>query len=126
MDLVKEYLEKTIRISEESLDDYGSKVKTAAHNRRAGRIRKIATIIETEHPELKEAFYQLLFYDNQTVQIWGAHHILEVMNYSDEYRRHALRRIAVESKQEDCSGGFGEKIWLREWLNQHPQDKKFL
>lgn len=126
MKLIQEYLKKAILLSQESLDDYGSKIRVTKHNRRADRLRKIAVLIEQKHPESKNDFYQLLFHENETVKQWSAHHLLEVMNYDKEYRATALKIIAHVARTDNGPEGFGNQIWLKDWLSTHPEDKCLL
>ena len=70
---------------------HGKEIKQ--NNRLADGVKKIASEIEGKYPELKPEFYQLLFNETASVRLWAAHHILEVMNYDDKYRRAARNEI---------------------------------
>lgn len=126
MNLIQEYLKKAILLSQVSLDDYGSKIKVSQNNRRANRLRKIATLIEAKHPELKNDFYQFLFHENETVKLGSAHHLLEVMNYHNEHRATALKIIAHVARTGNGPEGIGNQIWLKDWLSTHPEDECLL
>lgn len=83
----------------------------------ADKLRKIAKNIESKTPKCKNAFAELLRHDNSNVRMWCAHHILEVMNYDDETRKNALLIIKDASFV-----SYGEKLWLKNWINNNPQD----
>ena len=123
MSLIEEYLEKALYIANETKEIYSDKKLVAKHNRFAKRIRNIAILIQEKNPELKNEFSMLLEHDNDIVKIWVAHHILEVMQFEDDIRKKALNIIYKSSKQ-NSTDGFGDKIWLENWLEEHPTDKK--
>ncbi len=120
MDLVQEYLILVNEMLEVSYDD---KSEVAKYNKKAAKIREIASLIEKEHPELKSSFSQLLDNENPTVRLWAAHHMLEVMEYKDENRKKALKEIKKSAK-EKTADGYGNKLWLKEWYKEHPRDKR--
>ena len=123
--LIEEYLEKTLWIANETKETYGDKKSVAKHNRYATRMRSIALQIHEKSPELKFEFSKLLTHDNDDVRIWVAHHILEVMQFEDDIRKEALNIIYKASKKNSVDG-YGNKIWLENWLQEHPTDKKLL
>lgn len=120
MDLISEYIEAILEIDDINKHHY-TNASVKRNNKLADKIRNIAFAIEKNHPELKEDFYRLLFCENDSVRIWTAHHILEVMNYEDECRKNALKEIHYAA--EKCSGN---KLWLKNWYSDHPEDKKLL
>ena len=125
MNLVQEYLLLATEII--SLQKFDETVYFAnfskEHNRKVTRMRKIATEIELNYPELKNEFYKLLSDERSGVRIWVAHHVLEVMNCDKLYRKAALKEIRHSARMGKTANGFGEKIWLKEWYKTHPKDR---
>ena len=121
MNLVQEYLELANDVV--LFDEYDHKDAVKEYNRRATRMRKIATEIQTHHPTLKNAFCELLFHENLGVRLWVAHHVLEVMNCDKSYRKAALREIRIKARMDKSANGFGERVWLQNWYKAHPRDK---
>ena len=119
MNLICEYISTALELQNV---DYADKKSIHRHNEMADRMRAIARQIEDEHPELKDVFCQLLFYENAAVRLWAAHHMLEVMRYTDKPRANALREISVTAR-DDSVDGLGNKMWLDKWLAEHPEDK---
>lgn len=74
-------------------------------------MRKIASEIDSHYPEMKSAFNQLLFHEKSSVRGWVAHHLFEVMNYDDEYRKNALKEIAYIAAHDNTTHGLGNKMW---------------
>ena len=66
------------------------------------------------------------FHEEATVRSWAAHHILEVMNYDDRCRKDALKEISYISTHNKSINGLGNKMWLKQWLQEHPTDKSLL
>ena len=93
MDLIEEYLGNLQIINSMTLHDYGDKRKVKRNNKLADRNRQIARDIENKYPEQKDIFSKLLLHENWKVRCQVAHHMLEVMNYPEEYRRMALNEI---------------------------------
>jgi len=124
MDLIETYLSNLRTIHSMTLDDYGDKRKVKRNNKLADLNRKIATDIENIYPEYKENFSKLLLHDNWEVRCQVAHHMLEVMNYSDEYRKKALDEIKDVINKNILVESLGNKMWLQQWYEQHPQDKQ--
>ena len=125
MNLVQEYLTLVIDFvspKEFSEKDYFADFSNE-HNRKATKMRKIATEIERNYPGLKNEFCKLLSHENAGVRIWVAHHILEVMNCDKSYRKAALREIRHSARTDKTENGFGEKVWLKEWYKTHPKDR---
>jgi len=118
MDLIKEYI--AIAIEFEKLNQAGlsSKKDVKRNNHFADKLRHISKTIESQRPDLKVDFANLLLHDNPTVRVWCAHHMLEVMTFQSEQKISALQEIAVRS-----SADHGEKLWLDQWYNKHPNDK---
>lgn len=85
--------------------------------------RQIATEIESTYPEYKENFSNLLLHDNWKIRCQVAHHMLEVMNYSEEYRKMALEEIKDVINRNIPVESLGNKMWLKQWYEQHPEDK---
>ena len=111
------------KIQESNLDD---RKKTRQNNKLADRIRKIASEIECKYPEMKAAFYQLLFHENASVRIWAAHHIVEVMRYDNKCRKNALQEILYIAENDSSVDGLGNRMWLKSWLAEHLADKELL
>ncbi len=121
MSLVQEYLELANDVF--SFDEYDNKNAIEEYNRKATRMRKIATEIEANHRTLKNDFCELLSYENSGIRLWVAHHILEVMNCDKSYRKVALREIRYKARMDKTANGFGEKVWLHDWYKAHPKDR---
>ena len=127
MELVAEYLEKIELLDEDPFytqveDKKALRKAVRDNNKRADRIRAIAKEIEVSYPELKSAFAQLLYHERQSVRSWVAHHILEVMNYDTPIRADALREIERIAAEDDTVNGLGNKMWLQQWYQEHPED----
>lgn len=120
MNLVQEYLMLVIEVV--SFNEYDKK-SVNDYNRKATRMRKIATEIETDHPDLKQEFCELLAHENTGVRLRVAHHVLEVMNCDKSYRKAALREIRYKARTDKTANGFGERIWLKDWYKTHPKDR---
>ena len=120
MNLVQEYLMLAIEVI--SFNEYDKK-SVNDYNRKATRMRKIATEIETDHPDLKQEFCELLSHENADVRLWVAHHVLEVMNCDKSYRKAALREVRYKARTDKTANGFGERIWLKDWYKTHPKDR---
>ena len=120
MNLVQEYLMLAIEVV--SFNEYDKK-SVNDYNRKATRMRKIATEIETDHPDLKQEFCELLSHENAGVRLWVAHHVLEVMNCDKSYRKAALREVRYKARTDKTANGFGERIWLKDWYKKHPTDR---
>lgn len=124
MDLIKKYLHNLQIIHSMTLDDYGDKQKVRRNNKLATVNRQIATDIENKYPEQKVHFAQLLQHDDWKIRCQVAHHMLEVMNYPQEYRKKALNEIKAVINKNILVESFGNKMWLQRWYEQHPQDKE--
>lgn len=105
-------------------DDYGDKRKVRRNNKLATVNRQIATDIENKYSEHKENFSKLLQHDNWKIRCQVAHHMLEVMNYPQEYRKLALDEIKAVINKNIPVESLGNKMWLQQWYEQHPQDKQ--
>ncbi|MBR6578824.1 MAG: DUF2019 domain-containing protein [Clostridia bacterium] len=123
MDLIFEYVTLVIKMDE---TDYADKKSIRQHNRLADRIRAMACEIDHMNPKIKRSFYELLSHENETVRIWVAHHILEVMNYDNMCRGKALKIISCVADKNDRINSFGNKMWLEKWLQEHPLDRELL
>ena len=93
MDLIETYLSNLQTVNNMTLDDYADKRKVRRNNKLSDANRQIATDIENTYPEYKEKFSELLLHDNWKIRCQVAHHMLEVMNYPNKYRKMALREI---------------------------------
>lgn len=128
MDLISEYLEiiKLLDIDpfyKEVEDKKALRKAVRDNNKRADRLRAIAKEIEASHPTLKPSFAHLLYHEKQSVRSWAAHHILEVMNYDAPVRADALREIERIAAEDDTVNGLGNKMWLQQWYQEHPDDR---
>lgn len=121
MNLVQEYLALATGIA--SFNEYDNKASVKEYNHKASQMRKIAVKIEQTYPDLKNEFFELLSYENDTVRLWVAHHILEVMSCAKNLRKSALKEIQNAAKTDKTANGFGEKLWLKEWYKSHPADR---
>jgi len=123
VELITEYIEAVNEIERIHNLELADKKSVRKSNKLANRIRTIATEINRYHSEFKEEFYQLLFHENERVRIWASHHILEVMEYENVYRKNALKEIRRVAKNDKTVEGLGNKMWLQEWYSSHPKDK---
>lgn len=123
MDMIETYLSNLQTINNMTLDDYGDKHKVKRNNKLSSSNRQIATEIESTYPEYKENFSKLLLHDNWKIRCHVAHHMLEVMNYSEEYRKMALEEIKDVINRNIPVESLGNKMWLKQWYEQHPEDK---
>lgn len=123
MDLIETYLSNLQTINSMTWDDYGDKRKVRRNNKLSDANRQIATDIENTYPEYKEKFSELLLHENWEIRCQVAHHMLEVMNYPEEYRKMALDKIKSVISKNIPVESLGNKMWLKQWYEQHPQDK---
>ena len=123
MDLIFEYVASVIKMDK---TDYADKKSVKQHNKLADRLRVIAYEIDHMNPTIKLSFSELLFHENATVRLWAAHHILEVMNYDNICRGKALKQISYVADKNDGITGLGDKMWLEQWLKEHPSDRELL
>ena len=123
MGLIEEYLNNLQVIHDMTLDDFGDKKKVRKTNKLADRTRQIATDIENKYPELKMKFCELLHNDNWKIRSQVAHHMLEVMNYSSEYRKLALNEIRDVVRRDILVYSLGNSMWLKQWYDEHPEDQ---
>ena len=122
--LIDEYVENIAKMKL-SPDDYCDKINVKNHNRISVRNRKIAAIINTKNEDLKDDFANLLNSADHDTRLRVAHHILEIMTYDKAIRIKALEIIEEESKNsKDEVDRFGQKIWLQDYYNTHPEDVK--
>lgn len=126
MNLISEYVAAVQAIDNIKETGLDNKKKVKENNKLADRLRAIASEIDRRYPEMKPDFYQLLFHEKETVRRWAAHHILEVMNYDDRCRAKALKEIAYISTHDKSINGLGNKMWLKQWFEKHPTDRKLL
>ena len=126
MDLIDKYLSNLQIINAITLHDYGDKYKVRKNNKLATKNRQIAADIEKKYPEYKEKFAELLSHDDWKIRCPVAHHMLEVMNYSDEYRKMALEEIKAVINKNIPVDSLGNKMWLKDWFTAHPDDKELL
>lgn len=122
-DLIDTYLSDFRIINEMTLDDYDDRRKVRRNNKLAKMNRQIAMDIENIHPEYKEKFAKLLLHDDWKIRCQVAHHILEVMNYTEEYRKMALDEIKEVINKKIPVESLGNKMWLQQWYELHPQDE---
>ena len=115
--IIIKYIDYAIELEEINKDGLSHGNNLRRNNSLADKLRKIAQNIESKTPKCKNAFAELLRHDNSNVRMWCAHHILEVMNYDDETRKNALLIIKDASFV-----SYGEKLWLKNWINNNPQD----
>lgn len=106
------------------MDDYGDKKKVKKNNKLADMNRQTAKDIENKYPEMKIEFAKLLQDDNWCVRSQVAHHMLEVMNYPQEYRKIALDEIKSVIERNVAVESLGNRMWLEQWYEQYPQDKE--
>ena len=118
MDLIKEYIAIAIEFENLNQAEIKKKKDVKRNNHLADKLRHIAKTIESERPDKKVDFANLLLHANSTVRGWCAHHMLEVMTFQSEHKISALQEIAARS-----SADYGEKLWLNQWYNKHPNDK---
>ncbi|MBE5887657.1 MAG: hypothetical protein E7283_02340 [Lachnospiraceae bacterium] len=123
MDLIETYLNNLQTINSMTLDDFGDRRKVKRNNKLADANRQIAKDIENTYPEYKEDFAKLLLHDDWKIRCQVAHHMLEVMNYPNKYRKMALREIKDVINKDILVESLGNKMWLQDWYKQHPLDR---
>ena len=121
MNLIQEYIVLATEIT--CFNEYDNKNSVKEYNRKATRMRNIATEIEQKYPEFKNEFCELLAHENKKIRLWVAHHILEVMNCDKIHRKAALCEIRYNARTDKTANGFGEKLWLKDWYKTHPMDR---
>ena len=124
--MIEKYLANLQEIHSMTLEDFGDKRKVQRGNKLATENRRIAADIEKKHPELKEAFSQLLSHDDWQVRCQVAHHMLEVMNYPAADRKKAFLEILSVIQKDIPIHSLGNKMWLDQWYEKHPEDKFLL
>ena len=123
MDLIETYLNNLQTINSMTWDDFGDRRKVKRNNKLADANRQIAKDIENTYPEYKEDFAKLLLHDDWKIRCQVAHHMLEVMNYPNKYRKMALREIKDVINKDILVESLGNKMWLQDWYKQHPLDR---
>lgn len=121
MNLVEQYLKIVSETA--SFNEYESRKSVAAYNSKITEIRGLALKIESECPEMKTEFCQLLFHEDPTVRLQTAHCVLELMNCDRKQRKEALKIIRSKSGSDSSAEALGEKLWLKEWYKAHPKDR---
>lgn len=122
MQIIEKYLDNLRMLNAVTLDDFGDKKTVRKNNKIADENRQIAKDIENKYPELKVDFAELLNDEDWRIRSWVAHHMLEVMNYSKEYRRLALSEIKSVIERNEPVESLGNKMWLKQWYETHPED----
>ena len=105
--------------------DYGDRKSVKQHNRAMDSCREIARKIQEQHDELKSDFCCLLDSNIPDLPLLVAHHMIEVMEYDEEQKAKALN-IIYEKTKEDSVDGFGNKLWLEDYLKNNPKDQKLV
>lgn len=112
MSNISEYISKAVELGK--INGFGLNNDTVKRNNSlAKELRALAQVIE-EDGEEKQEFFDLLDHENDSVRIWCAHHILELMTYDPMTESRALNEITLRSKT-----NIGEKIWLDNWKKKH-------
>ena len=68
----------------------------------------------------------MLSHDDWQVRCQVAHHMLEVMNYPAADRKKAFLEILSVIQKDIPIHGLGNKMWLDQWYEKHPEDKLLL
>ncbi len=126
MNLILEYISSIQQIDKINKNGLRTGKQVRRNNKLADKIRAIASNIDCKYPEMKPDFYDLLFHENSSIRCWTAHHILEVMNYDNSCRKDALKEILYVATHDESSHSFGNKLWLKYWLKEHPSDKDLI
>lgn len=121
MNLVEQYLKIASEVV--GFSEYDNKKAVDNYNRKIDEMRQIALRIESEQPDLKNKFCELLCDDSQKIRLWAAHHVLEVMSCDKQYRKSALKEIRNNAEKDKSASGYAEKMWLKEWYKAHPKDR---
>ena len=101
----------------QSCIDFSSKGSINASNKAADRMRAIATTI-SKSPEAVTLFGNLLAAQEPQLQLWAAHHLLEIMNPDNSTKSSALSIIENASRGDDANA-LGERLWLDAWRSSN-------
>lgn len=128
--MISQYIETALeleRLDAQKCTDQTTKsemnIRVRKHNKLAAKLLDTAKKINTEHPELKEDFFQLLYHQNKTVRNWVMFQILDAMDYDYEHRKKAMN--AILNRLENNDDGFGAGTF-EIWLGDHPEYRELL
>lgn len=97
--------------------DYSKQGSVRLRNKQISKARSIAGEIDSCPEEIKDGFAKLLSSDIlDEIKLFTAHFMLEVMDFSDVYRKEALRVIKNHTYD------LGEQMWLEQYIKTHPDD----
>lgn len=132
MDMISEYIETALEIERLATQKCTNKttklesyIRVRKHNKLAHKLLNIATIINTEHPELKEDFFQLLYHENREVRNWVMFQILDAMDYDFEHRKKAMEAIQNRVENPNQFDNFWHTTF-EIWLGNHPEYRELL
>ena len=121
-DFISQYI-NLAELTALSPDDYGDSKKVTRNNLAAKKMRAIATLIQNDYPEKKNEFMQLLNNSSSRINVWVAHHMLEVMDYDTDSQRMALDIIELEANGQGTMA-LGNRVWLNDWYSKNPHTKR--
>ena len=117
--LIDEYIE-TLKKTKLEQDDYANKLSVMQANRASKKLRKIASNIDSSSLELKEDFLNLLDIEEDGLDRYVAHHILELMNYDIKAQQRAILILEDVARGDELVESFGTQRWLIDWYRKHP------
>lgn len=128
MDLISKYIKAALEMEQvDKVKCTGKMTKlelnsiVRKHNRLADKLRNIAIKINTDFPELKKDFFQLLYHENDNVRGWVMFQILDAMDYDYEHRKKAMEAIVLRKEHDREINNIFEM-----WLNTHPEYRELL
>jgi hypothetical protein len=94
--------------------DYGDSHSVRRANNAADKMFKICLQLSQLGEQGLFAFATLLDEPKNKIQLWAAHHILELMQYTSALEYRALEIIREFSRGKGADA-YGHKIWLENW-----------
>ncbi|MEI2339073.1 hypothetical protein FA002_14415 [Priestia megaterium] len=94
--------------------DYRDKKSVKKGNRAAEDMKKIAQLIHLYYPGMLFEFATLLTNPTYRIDLWAAHHVLEIMSYSPMLEDNALSVIERYADENDFTA-LGNRMWLDQW-----------
>lgn len=84
-------------------------------------MRELATRVLAGGQASVAAFGQLLT-EPGPARVWAAHHVLELTSPGPALRQLALVAIKERAGSSDATA-FGERVWLQQCYDAHPEDR---
>ena len=97
--------------------DYGSRATVERANRAVDTMRELASNLGRSGPAAVTAFARLLEEREARIDVWAAHHLLELMTVGPKIETRALAIIEREVAG-DSVAAVGNRVWLERWRAQ--------